>query len=211
MVLVPGPTKTLCIDNTEITQAQYSAFLGSSPPTTGQPQGCGTNSSFTPTCNYTPGSTPDKPVVCVDWCDAFAYCKAAGKRLCGAIGGGSVPPGSEADPNKSQWHFACSMNGQRSYPYGSLYSKFACVGLDNTNYYLPQNVGTQPVCQGGYSLIYDMSGNVSEWEDSCSTGGACAARGGHYLSSQSAIACAAVATFGRMTTDKSRGFRCCAD
>ena len=29
------------------------------------------------------------PQVCVDWCDAYAYCKAVGKRLCGRIGTGA--------------------------------------------------------------------------------------------------------------------------
>jgi formylglycine-generating enzyme len=211
MLLVPGPTKTACIDKTEVTQEQYSAFLASSPPTTGQPTGCSGNSSFTPGCNYTPVNTPNKPVVCVDWCDAFAYCKAAGKRLCGQIGGGPVTPASGADPSKSQWHFACTQNGARIYPYGSLFDKFACVGLDNNNYIVPQNAGSVASCQGGYSLLYDMSGNVSEWEDSCTGGGSCAARGGHYLSIPADLTCASAATFGRMTQDKSRGFRCCAD
>jgi formylglycine-generating enzyme required for sulfatase activity len=211
MLLVPGPTKTVCIDKTEVTQAQYSAFLASNPSTAGQPSGCSGNTSFTPSCQYTPVNTPERPVVCVDWCDAFAYCKTFGKRLCGQIGGGSVALASGADPTKSQWYFACSQSGARTYPYGSLFDKSACVGLDNSSYVATQNVGTLPACQGGYPLLYDMSGNVSEWEDSCTTGGACAARGGHYLSPPNELSCASAATFGLLAQDKSRGFRCRAD
>lgn len=207
MLATPGG----CIDKTEVTQEQYSAWLGSSPSTSGQPTGCSGNTSFVPSCNYNPVTTANKPVVCVDWCDAFAYCKAAGKRLCGAIGGGTVAPASNTDPAKSQWHLACTQNGTRTYPYGSIFDKLACVGLDNNNFIATQNVGSVPTCQGGYPLLYDMSGNAAEWEDSCETNGDCYARGGHYLSVPADLACAAKPKFPRMSHDKSRGFRCCAD
>lgn len=211
MVLVPGPTKTACVDKTEVTQEQYSAWLFNNPSTSGQPSACAGNTSFTPTCNYTPTNTPYKPVVCVDWCDALAYCKAAGKRLCGAIGGGAVAPASNTDPSQSQWHFACTQNGTRSYPYGSAFDKFACVGLDNSNFTVAQNVGSVSTCQGGYANLFDMSGNVAEWEDSCESNGDCYARGGHYFSVAADLACAAKAKLPRMTADKWHGFRCCAD
>ncbi len=207
MLAMPGG----CIDKTEVTQEQYSAWLGGSPSTSGQPTGCSGNTSFVPSCNYNPVTTANKPVVCVDWCDAFAYCKAAGKRLCGAIGGGTVAPASNTDPAKSQWHLACTQNGTRTYPYGSIFDKLACVGLDNNNFIATQNVGSVPTCQGGYPLLYDMSGNAAEWEDSCETNGDCYARGGHYLSVPADLACAAKPKFPRMSHDKSRGFRCCAD
>jgi formylglycine-generating enzyme required for sulfatase activity len=52
------------------------------------------------------------------------------------------------------------------------------------------NVGTNPQCVGGYPGIFDMSGNVEEWENACTPGGApdggpskyvCHVRGGSYL------------------------------
>ena len=47
------------------------------------------------------------PIVWVDWCDAYAYCKGVGKRLCGAIGGGPVDfHTGYADTNQSQWYRA---------------------------------------------------------------------------------------------------------
>jgi formylglycine-generating enzyme required for sulfatase activity len=211
MLLVPGPTKTTCIDVTEVTQKQYAAWLGTSPATTGQPAGCTSNSSYLPTCGYNAVNYPNRPVVCVDWCDAHAYCKGVGKRLCGKIGGGPVEPKSNTDPAQSEWHFACTKNGALPYPYGPVPSNFACVGLDNSNFLVQQAAGSVTSCQGGYSGLYDMSGNASEWEDSCNVSNECYARGGHYLSKPAELACAAQAKFTRMSREQSRGFRCCAD
>ena len=134
-----------------------------------------------------------------------------GKRLCGKIGGGPVEPKSNTDPAQSEWHFACTKNGALPYPYGPVPSNFACVGLDNSNFLVQQAAGSVTSCQGGYSGLYDMSGNASEWEDSCNVSNECYARGGHYLSKPAELACAAQAKFTRMSREQSRGFRCCAD
>src|SRR5215207_6646428 len=101
-----------CMDRTEVTNEEYSLFLASSPGTANQVAACGFNTSFVPdtsaacaaeeVAKYDPVARPNVPVGCVDWCDAKRYCEWAGKRLCGAIGGGSNPPGSFADANASQ-------------------------------------------------------------------------------------------------------------
>src|SRR5262249_6416251 len=87
MVEVPHPAGTFCIDATEVTNGAYKAFLAASPDPSAQPAFCGWNTDYSPSSFYGPD---DHPVVYVDWCDAYAYCEAAGKRLCGAIGGGAV-------------------------------------------------------------------------------------------------------------------------
>src|SRR5262249_40663852 len=110
----------------------------------------------------------DRPVHAVDWCDAFAYCAWAGKRLCGRIAGGSVDPTFGTDlASESEWYNACSRGGQHAYPYGDTYDPRACNGLEygaGTGPQLP--VGSLSSCTGGFAGLFDMSGNVSEWEDS---------------------------------------------
>ena len=72
-------------------------------------------------------------------------------------------------------------------------------------------------CQGGPPGVYNMSGDVAEWEDSCSgnTGASdtCLLRGGSYLSNGNIaqVTCAAVppVSAARNAVDPSIGIRCC--
>lgn len=119
----------------------------------------------------------DEPMVCVDWCDAHAYCKAVGKRLCGAIGGGETSFEAHADPGVSQWMAACSSAGLFHYPYGNTFDPHACNGAElqpeecvTQGRCRARAVATLPECRGPeapFNGVYDLSGNVSEWEDSC--------------------------------------------
>jgi len=154
-----------------VTRGQYAAFLASNPSTSGQLTECAWNSNYTPNpWNPTPA---DLPVTNVDWCDAYAFCLWAGKRMCGAIGGGalSMSNSNSTNPNLSQWYRACSGNGSVTYPYGSNYSAGACNAPTGDASIAP--VKSFSGCVGGYPGIYDMAGNVEEWQDSCSgnTGG----------------------------------------
>jgi hypothetical protein len=224
MLPVPGLNGTkFCIDATEVTVGAYQVFHDTTNVNTGdQDPWCLWNVSFTPKTGWPPpadGSQDDEPVRYVNWCQAFQYCKSSGLHLCGAIGGGSVPLGSATDPKVDQWYNACSAQGSNDYPYGSPYQQTTCNGVDAAQG-APWPVTTKACAGGTSTALYDMSGNVGEWEDSCSGGldaGAdagpnetCLVRGGSFLSGQADLRCDAVATeMARNYAGADVGFRCC--
>lgn len=213
-IMVPVHTKAsavaYCIDISEVTRGQYQNFLDSSPELN-QPSPCDNNTDFVPQGEWPPKNKEKKlPVVYIDQCDAAAYCAWAGKRLCGAIGGGGTNLDGAADPAASQWMNACSDGGKLAYPYGTTYQSSSCNGLDY-GMFSPINIMTEASCEGGVPGLFDMSGNVREWEDACS-GDDCAVRGGSYKSSGAAdgeLPCGNPIKMGRYSTDVETGFRCC--
>ncbi|MBL8743487.1 MAG: SUMF1/EgtB/PvdO family nonheme iron enzyme, partial [Myxococcales bacterium] len=110
-------------------------------------------------------SPPEAPITCVDWCDAAAFCRWAGKRMCGRKGGGTVPEEEADDPTKSEWYAACSADGANDFPYGSTWDENACNTMGNGGDVL--SVKVFPDCEGGFPDLFDMVGNVEEWEDGC--------------------------------------------
>jgi hypothetical protein len=225
----PGYPGSYCVDRTEVTAAQYAAWLATNPSTAGQLPSCSWNNTFAPQAsaginncenlalNYDPVGRNLRPVVCIDWCDAYAYCKAVGKRLCGAFGGGSVPASEVANAKNDEWFNACSAGGTKNYPYGATYDGARCNGLDygQTG---SIDVATANNCVGGYAAIHDMSGNVAEWEDGCGAsagaGDPCPIRGGYFNSSDvpsNSAACSAAPTTARSRLSRQIGFRCCFD
>jgi formylglycine-generating enzyme required for sulfatase activity len=220
-----------CIDHAEVRNVDYKAFVDAQANTAGQSTACAFNASYQPDvagqCDqYDPTNKPDLPIACVDWCDAAAFCKWDGKHLCGKLGGGSNAPADFADPSKSAWYRACSHAGDDDFPYGNSYSGDKCVGLDNTAVHPLATPFTS--CVGGYDGLYDMSGNVAEWEDSCSgSAGAadlCLDRGGSYLDTNVSVGAAPslqcnsnvhgspkMATKARSTRSPEIGFRCCSE
>ncbi|MFZ5951741.1 MAG: formylglycine-generating enzyme family protein [Candidatus Rifleibacteriota bacterium] len=148
-------TKGFWIDKYEVTCAQYQRFLEDirknghkwCHPT--EPN----HKDHTPYHTYAwalrfswvggqpPRGMLNAPVVLVDWYDAYAYAKWAGKRL----------------PTEDEWEIAARGGDGRDYPWGNTFSADRC------------NVGDQPVTVGLYPEgaspwgTFDMAGNVAEW------------------------------------------------
>ena len=221
MVTIPGPGSTsFQIDATEVTRAQYQAWLATNPPTTGQTSLCTWNTSFAPSDDWPPATNPDNPVAFVNWCDAYAYCAGVGKRLCGAIGGGSMDDkneGASEDATVDQWYAACSSGGANLYVYGNT----ALTNQCNTNSNGTLAVGTMIGCQSPdahYAGIFDLVGNVQEWEDFCAgphvAGGSagndiCTWRGGSYDGGGNSSCSGNLDIHLRSSTGADTGFRCC--
>jgi formylglycine-generating enzyme required for sulfatase activity len=203
------PDAGFCIDGTEVTNAQYAAFARSQTPA-GLGPSCAWKTSFAPTLYGRP-ERPDDPVGGVDWCDAFAFCAWAGKRLCGRIGGGALATAEASSPTASEWTAACSRSGERAFPYGPTYDPSLCTTT------IDAATPAGATCEGGYDGVFDMSGNIQEWEDACDVaddGGAldlCSSRGGDW-NDDSAIenACAGNHVITRATRADHLGIRCCA-
>jgi len=221
------------IDATEVTQGQYKSWLATNPPlpTSTEPP-CGWKADPDGSLGETyailgsiyDGADADHhPVFEVDWCDAYSYCKAMGKRLCGKIGGGTNAYADFADATKSEWYRACSSGGVNKYPYGATYDATYCDGEgDISNIAGTVPVGSLPHCQSttsGFTGVYDLAGNVKEWEDSCVDGteptgvdATCHVRGGAYYSTSAELACDFSASAQRFEATYSiGGIRCCAD
>jgi sulfatase modifying factor 1 len=185
MVLVPSNGQSFCIDSTEVTTAQYAEFVtavAKGATVVAPPSGvCQWNTSVVPlsnsgSCNSDTTDSdahPNRPASCVDWCDAYAYCAWAGKRICGAIDGGALAFNNFISA-ANQAYVACSANATQPYPYGSTYMKGYC----NTKDLYDGGVGATVAdtksfaqCVGAFPGIYDITGNVEEWVDSCSEKG----------------------------------------
>jgi formylglycine-generating enzyme required for sulfatase activity len=201
------------MDATEVTNAEYATFLAVAYPTSTQDTWCKFNTTYAPSSGWPTTGRDTYPVVYVNWCDAYAYCKWAGKRLCGKIGGGTNLYADYADPTKSEWFNACSKGGTRTYPYGSVFSASACNGYTGGGVPLP--VGSTLTCEGGYPGLFDLSGNVDEWEDSCNGAAGesdpCHLRGGSYYDYINVERCDDVPTNVTRDGNFNIGFRCCSD
>ncbi len=207
-----------CIDSTEVTRAQYDAWLAGAPGTDGQPAACAENTDFESSCD----SSENQPVVCVDWCDARAYCEAAGKRLCGRVGdGGGYEFDAYDDDAVSEWQAACTSGGANEYTYGNDLDTQICRGADAEDYttWGFVDVGTLDGCQSpdsAYAGVYDLSGNAAEWDNGCdgdAPDSACRIRGGSFEFNDIGLRCSMARglRWPRMRKVVSVGFRCCAD
>lgn len=162
---------------------------------------------------------PKKPMRCVDFCEAEAFCQWAGKRLCYDTAGTGVQ-GPRGFP--FEWRIACTNGLTTRYPWGNELisdcntgqSESSCIDVTGTCGPVP--VGLNDGCSTP-SGIADLLGNVAEWIFSCnlvdSTEPAmpvgCLTRGGGY--DEPLVACEAEATLLNDVRAPALGFRCCAD
>ena len=229
-VEVPGGGVPVTMHATEVTRCQYAAFLATTPTQTVQTALCDWNVDFAPdaVCAAQTGDGPDAadlPQACVDWCDAAQYCASLAMRLCGAKSGGPSSEPDMDDATVDQYFDVCSSFGAHNYPYGGDpsvstsdgFEEHACNGFDHgVNATLP--VGSLSTCQSsvaGYEGVFDLSGNVAEWEDLCSQEGAtrredhCLVRGGGYGDNYAKQRCMDFSVVRRDERLSDLGFRCC--
>lgn len=135
------------IDKFEVSNAQYKRFIEAT--------------NYKAPENWINGSYSfgkgNHPVVGVDWDDAAAYAKWAGKKL----------------PTETEWEKAARGKNGREYPWEGHTTNFSFLGLfsiNRCNIDTTRNYGTVTV--GRYFLgksqwsVYDMAGNAMEWVDS---------------------------------------------
>ena len=127
------------IDKTEVTQGEYRKCVDA-------------GECDTPSCKWDPTGTPNRPVVCVDWNDATAYCAWAGKRL----------------PTEAEWEKAARGTDGRKYPWGNQTATCEYAVMYDGSHSGCGTGSTWDVCSKSpagdspYGLC-DMSGNVWEW------------------------------------------------
>jgi formylglycine-generating enzyme len=211
------------MDETEVTVGQYEAWLDEldagmkadwnedfcpEKPADSKPLAV---LGLTAVCKVSPprgGGKPlqkDEPIRCVDWCEADAYCRSAGKRLCK----GSAP----AD----EWAIACSAGYAQAYPFDLSAPGHPCT-YDQT---CSSGCGPLPAaqdvsCRPSPTGPLNLGGNVEEWVDDCSPPTdeviSCGTRGGSYRSSLPQLSCLYLpGSAPAADRDAGRGFRCCAD
>jgi hypothetical protein len=225
------------IDRTEVTVQQYSQFVADPTPiswdancrqwkTTAWNPAAPAAESDPCTVSTKPESEAfalTKPVRCIDWCDAKAFCHWAGKDLCGGQTNGSFVGPSDVFEG-DQWGKGCSADGL-PYLMGATPVLDQCnVGLAEAGQCAsvlmqpvcaPTNVGAFPQCTAPSGAV-DLIGNVAEWVLSCgnSDGGPdtmCQYRGGSFADSLAEASCYTPLNANPAATrDRGLGFRCCA-
>jgi formylglycine-generating enzyme required for sulfatase activity len=131
-----------CMDRTEVTLDAYDACVKSGKCDTGGGTGL-----------YSCGKLPQhsgRPVNCVTWDQAKAYCEAQGGRL----------------PTEAEWEYAARGTDGRLYPWGNQppdRTRFwAGDGEDRYCPGCPTTVGRFPKGASPFGVL-DMIGNVKEW------------------------------------------------
>lgn len=218
MVEIPGGG--FFIDTHEVTNTQYNQFLlelkGGTAGGNNERSECKWKKNHERvTTSCTPSPIGDAPATCLDWCDANAYCRYYGKRLCGKIGGGSAQQALLTSPTHSEWMLACAGVSSDAYPYADAGGLGTCTTQSSDMALTP--VGSKAGCVGHVPGLFDMSGNALEWEDAIGAavdGGpekqSAFARGGSFKNPIASCTCSYVTpAYARQQIYDNIGFRCC--
>ncbi len=235
MVRVTWPDgRAFCVDQRAATQAEFAAFVADvrpaakmAGPPLSHPMGetCAawvdpvvpaSKLDQFPTCGkyYDPVATPDRPMVCLDWCAAYAFCAWSGKRLCGHSGGvvdfDRVPEGSELN-------FVCTNGGKDEYQVDPALHPECTTSVAAYDLGFPpaECVGSSPP----FDQISPVTGAISVVADECyvvesmpqgivSRSPVCRSYGG--VSSKGTRNCAVSAGIARRESSL-QGVRCCSD
>lgn len=137
---------TFYIDKYEVTNGRYLEFVKATNHRVPQ-------NPKNPTRNLWQGATiteslAERPVINVDWFDAEAYCKWAGKRL----------------PTEAEWEKAAKGTQDRRFPWGNVEPTAKHLNFNQQwigdKTLMP--VGSYEAGKSPYGA-YDMAGNVWEW------------------------------------------------
>ena len=136
------------IDKFEVTNGRYLEFVRATGHRTPQhPKDLSRNLW---TNGLMPESIIDRPVINVDWYDAEAYCRWAGKRL----------------PTEAEWEKAARGTDDRRFPWGN--TEPTQKHLNYNQRWIGEKtlmpVGSYEAGKSPYGA-YDMAGNVWEWVD----------------------------------------------
>jgi formylglycine-generating enzyme required for sulfatase activity len=235
----PGGT-CVWVGETEVTVEQYRRFVEEKPNWDAQldPQRCGWKTApsdpareTTHECTVSTNMESEpfdlrKPIRCIDWCDARAFCEWAGtgKFLCGGNANAS-PGGSEPANTTDDWGRACAPSSGLALPYGDGLTRkeevcnvglsgAQCRALTGQLRCAPAKVGEFSQCKGPLGAV-DMIGNVAEWVFMCSISDAgaetrCQHRGGSFADSLEDQTCYSFQSSPRNARERTIGLRCCA-
>jgi formylglycine-generating enzyme required for sulfatase activity len=194
---LPQRTVTIApftIDRHEVTNEAFSRFVAANPAWR---RHGGTSAVLPDTYlqHWPDGAYPAAlarhPVVNVPWQAVDAYCRWRNGRL----------------PTEAEWEYAARGGlPDRHFPWGDdppdpSRANYVASGFETT-----VRAGSYP--PNGYG-IYDMSGNVWEWTNSCNDKGECQRRGGSLFSNGPNARCAIDSVRPRDFREDSQGFRCC--